>query len=291
MRRRKRGKKHPPGYWKVKENRVRAIREMVEKLNKPVDEIKKKDFHAHHLSSVLNFYHGSVAKALLEAGFQRKKIKKEDGYWEKKENRVEEVRALVSRLGKSPDEIKKKDFFDNHLTMLFKYGSLKELLEEAGYTLQKTQKPKGYWNSRENRVKAIREFVENVGKPLNKITKKDFIAYGLSSLLNRYNGSLWNAIRDAGFEDVKVWRPPGHWNKKENRIKAVRELVQKLGKDPKEITRKDFIENGLGSLLNKYRDEVCKDFERGDIFTFDKGYLLRYKTLTERALAESGVIE
>lgn len=284
-------KRRESGYWHDEKNRVEAVRKLVKMLDEPVDKVRKKDFLEHNLSSLLNVYRGSVSRALLEAGFDRKKVKKESGYWDEKENRIKEIKQFVEELGKDPDEITKKDFRDHHLSMLFKYGSLQTLLEEAGYARQKNQMPRGYWNSREHRVKAIRQFVRDMDKPFNEITKKDFIEYGLSSLLNKYNGSLWRAIEDAGFKDIKVWRAPGYWNKKENRVNAVRELVEKLGRDPGDVTRRDFVENNLGSLLNKYKDEACKDFERGDIFTFDKGYLLEYKTETERALAESELLE
>ena len=270
---------------------MEAVKDLVKTLGEPVDKIRKRDFLEHNLSSLLNVYHGSVSRALLEAGFNRRKVKRESGYWDITENRVTEIQRFVEELGKTPDDITKKDFRDYHLSMLFKYGSLRTLLEEAGYSRTKNQRPRGYWDSRENRIGAIKEFVKDMDKPFNEITKKDFIDYGLSSLLNKYNGSLWRAIEDAGFKEIKVWRAPGYWNKKENRVSAVKELVDKLTKDPKDITRKDFMENNLGSLLNKYKEEACKDFERGDIFTFDKGYLLNYRTETERALAESGFLE
>ena len=291
MKKRSAPKRQRSGYWHDNKNRVEAVRNLVKTLGKPVDKVRKKDFLEHNLSSLLNAYRGSVSRALLEAGFDRKKIKKENGYWDVKENRITEITKVVETLGKDPNEITKRDLRDHHLSMLFKYGTLQSLLEEAGYAREKNQMPRGYWDLRENRVKAIRKFVRDMDKPFNEITKKDFIGYGLSSLLNKYNGSLWRAIEDAGFKDIKVWRAPGHWNKKDNRVHAVRELVERLGKDPKDVTRRDFVENNLGSLLHKYKDEACKDFERGDIFTFDQGYLLEYRTETERALAESGFFE
>ena len=97
-------------------------------------------------------------------------------------------------------------------------------------------------------------------------------------------------LREAGYE-VEKKKPPKFWNVKENRIKATRELCRTLDKDPKTIGRDDFIEAGLHSLLLKYRDDLAANYEKGEIITYNRGYLLKYQTSVERALAEAGIIK
>ncbi len=278
-----------PGHWNSKENRVQAVRELVERLGKPVDKVRKRDFIDHGLSGLLSHFRGSVSRALLEAELSREKIKRENGHWESQENRIKAVQELVSSLEKRPAKITKKDFRDHHLSMLFRYGSLQVLLEEAGFSLKRKKKPQGYWNSQENRIAAIRNMVRECGKNPRDISKKDFLKYGLGSLLTKYHGSLWHALEDAGFRGVRRRRPPGYWNSQENRVEAVLGLLQTLGKPSAALRRQDFVDHGLGSLLNRYRDEQCKGFCRPGN-PDSKGYLLEHETETQRALAEAGIL-
>ena len=50
----------------------------------------------------------------------------------------------------------------------------------------------------------------------------------------------------------------GHWQKKENRVKAIKRMVDDRGKKPTEITHRDFLENGLRGLLPYYSNSPFK---------------------------------
>ena len=65
---------------------------------------------------------------------------------------------------------------------------------------------------------------------------------------------------------------------------------KKLGKKPGEIKKQDFLDNRLGGLLERYADEKCKSFSKGEIFTFDEGYLLKYKGRVTRGLKEAEIV-
>lgn len=276
----------PRGYWDIKENRINAVKELKKKLKKPAKDIRKKDFIDNGLSSLLDKYNGSYKKALIEAGFKPSISNKS-----KKELRIKKVKEIINELNKPIFEIKKKDFMDKGINNLIKNMTLKEILEEAGYEYEPLRRVSGYWNIRENRIKETKKLVEKLGKLPKEIKKSDFNDNGLSTLLAKYRGSVSKALRDAGFTELKNIKPNGYWNIKENRIKATRELFLKLGKKPNEIQRRDFEENGLESLLNKYKPSICAEYERGFLLTWDKGYLLKYKTACERALAEAGIIK
>jgi len=288
----KRRQRKPPGYWDVKANRVRAVRELAAGLDKPYDKFRKNDFLDNGLSTLLAKYNGSVKKALIEAELASPRIKKPAGYWDIKENRVQAVRDLIEYRVKSVEKIRKKDFVENGLSVLLKDRSMKEVIEEAGYTYVEAQKPHGYWNTRENCRKEVRDLVSKLGKSPNEITKQDFIDNGLSTLLNKYRGSLSRALQDAGFKEVTRKRVPfGWWEVKDNRVAATRKLYEQLGRTPEQLSRRDFEERGLSTLLTKYKADACKNFARGDDpFTYDEGYLLRYKNEVYRALAEAEII-
>jgi len=289
---RKRRLRKPPGYWDVKTNRVKAVRKLAASLDKPYDKFRKSDFLDNGLSTLLAKYNGSVKRALIEAELASPRIKKPAGYWDDRENRIQAVRDLVEYKVKSVENIRKKDFVENGLSVLLKDRSMKEIIEEAGYSYVESQKLHGYWNSRENCRKEVRNLVDTLDKQPNEVTKQDFIDNGLSTLLNKYRGSLSRALQDAGFKDVRRKRVPfGWWESKENRVNATKKLYVELEVKPEEITRKHFEERGLSTLLTKYKADACKDFARGDEpFTYDEGYLLRYKNEVYRALAEAEII-
>ena len=116
----------------------------------------------------------------------------------------------------------------------------------------KMRVPRGHWKKKENRVKAIKEMVESLGKPPTEITKKDFYENGLSWVLSGYySGSPFEALKDAGY-DIKEYEmdkaPQGYWKKEENRVAAIKRLVEETGKPAKDITRRDFYENKLSSI-------------------------------------------
>ena len=216
---RKRRQRKPPGFWDVKANRVKAVKDLAARLDKPYDKFRKNDFLDNGLSTLLAKYNGSVKKALIEAELASPRIKKPAGYWDIKENRVEAVRDLIEYKVKSVEKIRKKDFVENGLSVLLKDRSMKEIIEEAGYSYVESQKPHGYWNSRENCRIEVRNLVKKMKKHPNEITKQDFIDNGLSTLLNKYHGSLSRALQDSGFKEVRRKRVPfGWWEVKENRV-------------------------------------------------------------------------
>jgi len=277
-------------YWDNRFNRIREINRLVKTVDKPLRKITKKDFIEHGLGSLLNYYNGSPKRGLIDAGYDPGPIKHPKGYWEVKENRVAAVHAVMKITGKRSAELRKLDFITNGYSIVVKDRSMEELLEEAGLEFLLYQRKAGYWKVKENRVREVRELVKRLGKDPNKITKNDFTANGLSTILNTHRGSLRAIMKEAGYE-VEKKKPPKYWNNKENRITAIKNLVNHINKDPRDVRREDFVDAGLQSLLLKYRDELASEYEKGDIITFDKGYLLKYRTTVERALVEAGFIK
>lgn len=276
-------------YWDQDSNRYREIQRLVRSVHKPIRKITKEDFMSHDLGSLLNYYNGSPKRALIDAGFNPGPLKHPKGYWEIRENRVAAVFEVMRITKKRSTELRKLDFINNGYSIVVKNRSIEELLNEAGLEFARYQRRSGYWKLKENRIREVKALVEKLGKDPSEITKNDFNKNGLSTILNAHHGSLRSIMHEAGYE-VEKKKPPKYWNNKENRVRAVKELVRGLGKEPEDIKREDFVEAGLQSLLLKYRDELAANYEKGDIITFDKGYLLNYSTTVERALAEAGFL-
>lgn len=182
------------------------------------------------------------------------------GYWKIEANRVGAIRGLVNKLEKPPSEVTRKDFEDNGLWgLLVHYYSSSPFraLKEAGYDIkewERGQTVKFFWKKRENRVKAIKDFVEKLGKPPTQITYKDFKDNGLGGVFDYY-GSPYKALKDAGYE-FEPWEMDrivrGTLEKRETRIKIIKEFVENFEKPMTEITHRDFVDAGLGALLTNY---------------------------------------
>jgi hypothetical protein len=283
------GRKRNP-LWEEKANRVREVHALVKSKKKPVRKITKKDFQDFGLKSLLNYYRGSPKRALMEAGYDPGPIKHPKGFWDIEENRVDAVHTVMKITGKKSIDLRKLDFINNGYSLVVKKRSIEELMQEANLEFLRYQREAGYWKIQENRIRAVRNLVNDLGKDPNDITKRDLNSNGLSTILSFHRGSLRAIMKEAGF-DVEKKKPPKYWNNKENRTRATKELVNRLDKDPITIGRDDFVGAGLHSLLLKYRDELVSEYERGEIITFDKGYLLKYPSSVQRALAEAGIIK
>ena len=269
----------PTGFWEDIKNRINAIKWLVEKTKKDSKEITPNDFKKNNLGGLLHIYNGSSYFALKEAGlvdFEPWEMKNgvPQGYWkESVENSARATKWLVEKTGKAPKNITANDFEKNGLCGLLsnQYDTSPYLaLKEAGLVdfepwEMKSGAPQGYWKeSVENRTRAIKWLVEKTGKDSKEITVRDFKKNNLSGLLiNFYNGSSYLALKDAGYNinpwEMKCGVPNGYWEESaENKVKAVKWLVDKTGKDPKDITRNDFRENGLSGLLwNQYDSSPC----------------------------------
>ena len=105
------------------------------------------------------------------------------------------------------------------------------------------------------REEAVRFLVEKVlRKDPRDITGKNFESNRLGGLLPFYNGSPYAALKEAGY-DIHPWETshaPHVYEQKSIRMAAVRWLVEKLKKDPRDIIEEDFNSNRLGGLLTSY---------------------------------------
>ncbi|MFQ5887202.1 MAG: hypothetical protein ACE5HY_00725, partial [Candidatus Hydrothermarchaeales archaeon] len=190
-------------------NRIYAINRVVERISKPINEITQDDFNKHGLAGLLTrYYSASPILALRDAGYEISEwemLRAPTKYWTKRENRINAIRRVVKKLRKSPIKITQKDLHDNGLGGLMSYysGSPFLALKDAGYEIEEWmmhKAPQKYWTKKENRIEAVKRFVDGLNKPITDITKRDFSINGLEGLMDHYAGSPYLALTDAGYD-------------------------------------------------------------------------------------------
>jgi len=211
--------------------------------------------------------------------------------WKDKINRIAVVRNFVEIIGKDPRDLTQGDFRGNRLGGLLgkcyngsSYKAVKEAFPEMDikpWEMKKT--PYGTFDIKENRVAAVKWLVEKLKKDPGDLTGEDFHNNRLGGLLsNHYNDSSYKAVEEAFPEYIKPWEmkktPDGIFDIKENRVAAVKRLVEKQNKDPRDLIQEDFHNNRLGGLLkNHYNNspyEAVK--EAGLVSEADETYMRRH---------------
>ncbi len=258
--------------WEGREDiRLEAVRFLIDQvLQKDPREVTQNDFYSNKLRGVLSYYSGSPYKAISKA-FPELGIKAWEmdvtprGFYEKKENRIAAVKWLVAKLGKDPRKLIHDDFQENKLGSLLnlRYSASPHLaVSEAFPELdikpwEMSKAPSGFYNEKENCIAAVKWLVQKLGKDPRDMELDDFHRNGLGGLMSNdhHGNSPFSAVSEAFPElDIKPWEmketPHGFYTKKENRAAAVRWLVQKLEKDPRDLKRDDFDSNRLGNIMN-----------------------------------------
>ena len=294
------------GYWDKKENRVYAIRDLIENVLGWDDEQIKKylnqdTFNNNNLGGLIasKYYNGSPYKALIEAYPNKNYLPWElscapTGLWDDKQNRINAVKWLFEiRLKWSIEDIKanisQKVFKDNGLISLLckRKGGLYSVVSEAYPEIHEWELPfvnASFWECRENRIKAMDWLFKtklnwSIEDIKANVSQDTFKTYGLAGLLNYYNGSPYRAIVDyLPDENIKAWElsvtPNGFWKNDDNCIDAMNWMIEKfninLGNLNK-ITKSFLLEIGIhGVVVNKYNKSITNF--KDDVYKILKGY-------------------
>jgi hypothetical protein len=258
------------GNWKDKNDRITVIKKLIEVLGKELRDIRAEDFTKNKLAGLLNRYNSSQYAAIKEA-FPELDIKPWEmkstpsGFYEEEGNRIDAIKWLVRKLKKDPRDLTQKDFEDNRLGGLicFYYKNSPHLVVTKAFPeldikpWEMKVTPNGFYDKKETRIAAIKWLIEKLKKDPRDICVTDFTENGLYGLLEHHSLSPYKAIKEAFPEmDIEPWEmiqtSHGFYKKKENRVAAVKWLVDKLDKNPRDVVLKDFNENRLWGLINKY---------------------------------------
>ncbi|MCK4319657.1 hypothetical protein KAW38_03745 [Candidatus Micrarchaeota archaeon] len=247
--------------WKKPEVKRKAVKILLRILGKDPRDLTKDDFNDNRLGGLLAHHKGSPYIAIRESYPEVKEWEMKNTpiyFFKKKENRIKATSWLIKKLKKDPKDITRKDFIDNRLTGLLNhyngspYLAIKEVHPEIKEWEMKTT-PISFYDKKENRVKAIKWLIEKLNKDPRDVTWNDFRDNRLGGLLvGHYKSSPYLAIRDA-YPKIKEWEmistPRSFFDKKENRIKAIKWMIEKLNKNPRDVTGDDFRDNKLGRPL------------------------------------------
>lgn len=205
------------------------------------------------------------------------------GFWNEKDgirvNAVICVKYLFDEILKWSDEDIKNNFKINILREYRLYGLLEyynnsafsllnDIYPNKFYPWEMKCVPMGYWEDRDNRIKAITWLYIKLNvdskNMKNKFTVKNFQKYGLGALLeSKYRNSPFLALDELFPNKYKVWEVSrvsrGYWLNIENCRMATIWLINKLDLSDEELNKKLskelFYKYGLGSMLKTaYKD-------------------------------------
>jgi hypothetical protein len=284
----------PIRFYENKGNRVAAVRWLIKKVGKDPRNVTYEDFCKNGLRGLLDYCnkhpYAGIAEAFPELDIKPwEMIRTPHGFFDEKENRIVAVKWLVQKLGKDPRNVTYEDFYKNRLSGLFDehynsspYVAISEAFHEMDIKpWEMTMTPRGFYENKENRVAAVKWLIEKLKKDPRDLTMEDFYSNGLAGLLtDYYGGSPYEAVREA-FPEVKPWEmivtPRELFDDKKNRIDAVKWLVEKLKKDPRDLTKKDFNGNRLTGLFHYYNDSPYEAVKEADLVTeTDEKYMRRH---------------
>ena len=219
------GIKLTPAKWQDDEKvRVASVRFLVNQvLQKDPRCITQDDFKANRLGGLMaGYYTGSPYKAFLEAGYM---YSVEESLKHAQSGKFKVKKIYPWELAKTPE----------------------------AFSYKKEQ----------NRVAAVRWLIYKVKKDPRDIEVEDFSFNYLGGLLGEcYENSRFKAFQEAGYT-FHPWEmrssPNSIYLSKEGRVAAVRWLIQKLQKAPRDTIQDDFYNNRLGGLLKNHHN--CSPFE------------------------------
>jgi len=204
------------------------------------------------------------------------------------------VDEVLARTGKALEGLRTKDFCTARYAWALKAaGNLAGLLRLAGHDIrpwQLSHVSRNFWKDPKNRAGAIKWLIERSGKAPERLLYQDFKENGLLTL-TRYD--LPGMVRAAGLEMQRwqVHHKRGRWKAKDDRVAAVRWLLEVTGKEGQDICLEDFEKHGLQTLWDFYHPSSCKDVARGELLGHGQGWLLQYRNPSLRAAAEAGALD
>lgn len=160
--------------------------------------------------------------------------------------------------------------------MLRKFGGMLEALQfaypETVFDIHtcRAQVSQGFWSQRRNRRAFMDEVARKMGvkkpKDWKNVLGRHIRELGGGGLLEVFSGGVFAILKDAYPEqdmaeaEVRQSVPKGHWKKKENRQKFLKELAEALDikteKDWQRVTAAQVKEMGGTGLLYRYKDSV-----------------------------------
>ena len=285
-------KTFPKGFWQqpeAKQNAAKCTRYLIEEILKyDDDDIKEKNsksiFIKNKLAGMLVICFNNSPYEAINSVYPNEFKEWEfgntsRGYWENKENGIKATKWLIEEKLKLSDkelkeQLSQKLFIDNGLSGMLQYcfnNSPYEAINNAYPNKFKEWEfkvvPQGYWDNKENGIKATKWLIEEKLKLNDEEIKEQLSANlfkdnGLSGMLQYcFDDSPYKAINTTYPNKYKEWEfkvvPRGYWEDKENRIKVTKWLIEEKLKLSDEELKEQlsfslFEDDGLGTMIKYY---------------------------------------
>jgi hypothetical protein len=311
----------PLKYWQEKAKRIKAIKWVYEKAKKEKKEIKYSFLEKNGLGGLIyNHYNNSSLKALKEAypddpiiqetPWLIKELKRvPNDYWIE-ENKIKAIKWVYEKAKKEKKEITIKYLKKNSLIGLITFynGSPLQalqaaypddpIIQETPWLIKEiTQIHKGYWEEKENRIKAIKWVYEKAKKEKKKITGEYLAEKGLGGLIRtKYDGSPLKALQEAYPDDQVIQETPwlikeiskvpkNYWNE-EILIRAIKTIYDDL-KEGQELIKPRFEEKSLNCVYSWWNHN--KGGIQGLIDFYNNYFINKAKELSKGRNVESTI--
>lgn len=224
-----RGRRNSKGYWRFRENRIRAVREVLRKAGRRYEDSGAGDFRRHGFGGLVDYAlttrRWSLFRLFKEAGFKGQpwQLKRVGNVWASRRERLRAIRWLVAKSKKNHHDVTQKDFRRQGLAgmMVTCYAdSPFQALRDAGFKIDPLRfplLPDGYWDSPRNQKAAMRRLMELTGKRrLEEITTDDIYAAGLNTLYKKHRSivKLLQAVAGPRFDASQL--QPGRFRHRSN---------------------------------------------------------------------------
>lgn len=217
------------------ENRIAATKWLAERVGKQPFELETGDFYANGLHNLIDRYGGSPLKAVQEA--------------------YPELKAQGWDMGRAPNgfyhsQVNRLKAFEFLLRSL--KGKKERTAEELELIKRRDERPESLIAQEWHELRFM-----DLADP-RTIRKEHFTRFGVCGLLKHYNERLFDVVSALMPSlGIKEWEmqctPKRFFANKEHRVEATRWLVEtKLKINPRDVTKEDFINNGLSDLLKRY---------------------------------------
>jgi len=223
-------KPKPRGYWQSLETTIAEARRIMEEQEwdvLPSDRELRK--HGHNsINYAISKYHGGMQEFRTTLG--QTNTRKTKGYWQKKENVLEEARKTMKEQEwaalPSQRELKKNGY-SSLSNAIECHGGIQQFRTTLGQTNNK--KPQGYWKKENNALAESARAMEEQGwatlPSTEQLQKNGYSA--LKNAIIKYHGGLQKFREKLG--QTNYQKLPGYWQKLENVLVEAQQAMQQHG--------------------------------------------------------------
>lgn len=192
-------------------------------------------------------------------------VRKPFGFWKNKENVIEALTPLITKLGYIPSLTELKKINSGLARAINRYYPIQELYKWFGKEDEykfKNRKPIGYWKNYNNIVKAFDEIIQKVGSIPSAYKLIELGYQDLVSALSRHNIKITDIRRSLGREDENKLKDRSEYANINLIYKEIDEYIVNYGEVPTvndlRVIDKDYIIKAIYRKKQTTFNEILK---------------------------------